>query len=191
MTWPSRSTATTVQSRGRGSSIRSRPTDGDSSVRVASDSRARPPSKESRRTRVPTDTASSTRAVSRCGVDTETSTPQVSVNIHSLRGLLTRATTRGTANSCLASSEITRLSSSSPVTAATTSARSTSALASSDTSQASATTQRTPGEVSTSSATAARARSTSTTVTSWPALARSVAMKVPTLPPPAITILMV
>ena len=48
--------------------------------------------------------------------------PTISLNIHSFFGLLTRATTRGTANSCLASSETTRLSSSSPVTAATTSA---------------------------------------------------------------------
>ncbi len=51
----------------------------------------------------------------RCGVDTDTSTPHISLNIHSFFGLLTRATTRGTPNSCLASSEMTRLSSSSPV----------------------------------------------------------------------------
>ena len=41
----------------------------------------------------PTVTASSTRAVSRCGVDTLTSTPQTSLNIHSFFGLFTRATT--------------------------------------------------------------------------------------------------
>ena len=51
-------------------------------------------------------TASSTSAVSRCGVDTATSTPHISLNIHSFFGLFTRATTRGTPNSCLASSEI-------------------------------------------------------------------------------------
>ena len=69
----------------------------------------------------PTETASSTSAVSSCGVDTETSTPQLSLNSHWFFGWLTRAITRGTANSCLASSEITRLSSSSPVAATTTS----------------------------------------------------------------------
>ena len=65
----------------------------------------------------------------RCGVDTLTSTPHSSLNIHSFFGLFTRATTRGTPNSCLASSDTTRLSSSSPVTAATTSARSAPAAA--------------------------------------------------------------
>ena len=69
----------------------------------------------------PTETASSTRAVRSWGVDTETSTPQLSLNSHWFFGWLTRATTRGTANSCLASREITRLSSSSPVAATTTS----------------------------------------------------------------------
>ena len=54
-------------------------------------------------------------------MDTDTSTPHISLNIHSLFGLLTRATTRGTANSCFDSNDTTRLSSSSPVTAATTS----------------------------------------------------------------------
>ena len=63
---------------------------------MTSTSPARPPSKLSRRTRLPTDTASSTSAVSRCGVDTDTSTPHISLNIHSFFGLLTRATTRGT-----------------------------------------------------------------------------------------------
>ena len=81
--------------------------------------------------------ASSTSAVSRWGAETATSTPQVSLNIHSLSGLLMRAMTRGTPNSCLESSDTTRLSSSSPVTATTTSARWGSALARSDTSQAS------------------------------------------------------
>ena len=52
---------------------------------------------------------------------TATSTPHDSVNNHSLSGWFTRATTRGTANSCFASRAITRLSSSSPVAATTTS----------------------------------------------------------------------
>ena len=55
------------------------------------------------------------------GVDTATSTPQASVNSHSLRGSLTRATTRGTANSVLASRLSTTLALSSPVAATTTS----------------------------------------------------------------------
>ena len=57
----------------------------------------------------------------RCGVDTAMSTPQVALNIHWFFGWLTRAMTRGTANSCLARSDTTRLSSSSPVAATTTS----------------------------------------------------------------------
>ena len=56
-----------------------------------------------------------------------------------LWGWLTRATTRGTANSCLASREMTRLSSSSPVAATTTSTADNPTWCSSDTSQASAT----------------------------------------------------
>ena len=54
------------------------------------------------------------------GVDTATSTPQASLNIHSFLGWLTRATTRGTPNSVLASSETTRFTLSSPVAAITT-----------------------------------------------------------------------
>ena len=75
------------------------------------------------RTRSPTLTASSTRADMMRGVDTETSTPHDSLNSHSLLGWLTRPTVRGTANSVLASSEITRLALSSPVEAMTTSQR--------------------------------------------------------------------
>src|SRR5690606_19330240 len=59
-------------------------------------------------------TASSTRAVISRGVETATSTPQLSVNSHSLRGLFTRATVRRTANSVLARNETTRLTLSSP-----------------------------------------------------------------------------
>ena len=95
---------------------------GDPAANVTSASRALPPSRLSSRTKDPTVTASSTNAVSRWGVDTEMSTPHISLNIHSFFGLFTRASTRCTPNSCLDSSETTRLSSSSPVTAATTSA---------------------------------------------------------------------
>ena len=97
-----------------------------------------PPSNWSSRTSDPTDTASSTSAVSSWGVDTDTSTPQLSLNSHWFFGWLTRATTRGTANSCLASREMTRLSSSSPVAATTTSTVARPAASSEDTSQASA-----------------------------------------------------
>ena len=41
---------------------------------------------------LPTDTASSTKAVSRCGVETDTSTPHISLNIHSFFGLFTMQT---------------------------------------------------------------------------------------------------
>ena len=49
------------------------------------------------------------------GVDTATSTPHDSPNNHSFDGWLTRPTVRGTANSVLASREMTRLALSSPV----------------------------------------------------------------------------
>ena len=67
-------------------------------------------------------TSSSTIAVRMCGGETAASTPHCSVNSHSLSGWFTRASTRGTPNSCFASSAVTRLSSSSPVEATTTSA---------------------------------------------------------------------
>ena len=72
------------------------------------------------------------------GVDTLTSTPQASVNSHSLLGWLTRPTVRGTPNSVLASSEVTRLALSSPVAAITTSHWSRRASSSEDISQESA-----------------------------------------------------
>ena len=90
------------------------------------------------RTRSPTETASSTRADMMRGVDTDTSTPHDSLNSHSLLGWLTRPTVRGTANSVLASSEMTRLALSSPVEAMTTSHVSSCASSSEDSSQASA-----------------------------------------------------
>src|SRR5205823_4637238 len=65
-----------------------------------------------------------------CGGLIATSTPQLSVNSHWFFGWFTRAITRATANSCFASSEITRLSSSSPVAETTTSARAASARSS-------------------------------------------------------------
>ena len=86
---------------------------------------------------LPTVTASSTSERRMWGVDTATSTPQASLNSPWFLGLLTRATTRGTANSCLASSEMTRLSSSSPVAATITSAWAIPAITSDRTSQAS------------------------------------------------------
>ena len=54
-------------------------------------------------------------------IDTETSTPHDSLNSHSFLGWFTRATTRSTPNSVLASSDTTRLTLSSPVAAITTS----------------------------------------------------------------------
>jgi hypothetical protein len=106
------------------------------------------------RTRSPMLTASSTSAVIRRGVDTATSTPQASSNIHSFRGLLTRATVRGTPNSVLASSETTRLALSSPVAATTTSQASRWASSRAEISQASASSQVASGtrEATTSSA---------------------------------------
>ncbi len=121
-TWPSRRIATTAESGGRRSSYSGRPTDGELSGRVISTIEMRPPSRRISRTRSPTVTASSTMAVRMCGGDTAASTPHCSVNSHSFFGWFTRARTRGTANSCLANSDVTRLSSSSPVAATTTSA---------------------------------------------------------------------
>ena len=69
-----------------------------------------------RRTTSPTATASSTIDTISRGVETATSTPQRSSKSHSLRGSLTRATTRETANSVLASRLTTRLALSSPPT---------------------------------------------------------------------------
>src|SRR5664280_2410951 len=182
-----RTTATTVASRGNPNSARLMPAAGESSARVTSTRWALPPSNRSRRTRLPTETASSTRAVSSCGVDTDTSTPQLSVNSHWFFGWLTRATTRGTANSCLARRETTRLSSSSPVAATTTSTVASPAASRDETSQASATTQVTSRSARMRST---RSGSRSMTSTSWPLAWRSEAMAVPTLPAPAMATLM-
>ena len=85
----------------------------------------------------PTSTASSTSAASTRGVETATSTPQASVNSHSLPGWLIRATTRRTENSVLASSDTTRFTLSSPVAPMTTSNSSSLAFSRFSTSQAS------------------------------------------------------
>ena len=68
---------------------------GESSARVISTRWAEPPWNCSSRTSEPTETASSTSAVSSWGVDTETSTPQLSLKSHWFLGWLTRATTAG------------------------------------------------------------------------------------------------
>ena len=135
---------------------------------------------------MPTLTASWTSAVMRCGVDTATSTPHISLNIHSFFGLFTRATTRRVPNSCLASREITRLSSSSPVTDATTSASSQPAAANVETSHASASSQATPAGSPIRRWRATTPASLSTMTTSCPLPASSWAMNRPTLPPPAM-----
>ena len=75
------------------------------------------------------------------GVDTDTSTPHAWSKSHSFFGLFRRATTRGTANSVLASREITRLALSSPVAATITSASATPASRSASGEHASASTQ--------------------------------------------------
>src|SRR5581483_2747986 len=103
----------------------------------------------------------------------------------------TRATTRGTANSCLARSEMTRLSSSSPVAATTTSTEPRSASRSDVTSQASAVCHSTlppspRGPVSAGAARFTTPGSCSMISTWCPPSARSLAMNWPTLPPPAM-----
>ena len=72
------------------------PTYGESSGSVISTRLALPWRKVNSRTRSPTVTASSTSADMIRGVETLTSTPQASVNSHSLLGWLTRPTVRGT-----------------------------------------------------------------------------------------------
>ena len=79
------------------------------------------------------------------GVDTATSTPHASVNSHSLRASLMRATIRPTPNSPLASSAMARLALSSPVAAIATSQLCSCASSSDDSSQASARNQSAPG----------------------------------------------
>src|SRR5579875_598831 len=179
----SRTTATTVASRGKSSSASEMPSAGDPSARVTSTRWAFPPSNCSNRTNEPTDTASSTSAVISCCVETDTSTPQDSLNSHWFFGWLTRATTRGTANSCLARREMTRSSSSSPVAATTTSTVARPAASRELTSHASAATHVT--SIS-SRRRSTRSGSRSISSTSCPLARRSRAIAVPTLPPPAM-----
>src|SRR5690349_21765569 len=116
------------------------------------------------------------------GVDTLTSTPQASLNSHSLLGWLTRPTVRGTPNSVLASSEATRLALSSPVAAMTTSHLSSRASSREDISQQSASSHSASG---TRSGLIARG-SLSMSRTWWPFWISSRAMERPTAPAPAM-----
>ena len=93
-------------------------------------------------------TASSTSAHISRGVETATSTPQTSLNSHSFFGWFTRATVRGTPNSVLHSSDMTRFALSSPVAAIATSQVSRPASSSEESSQASASNHSAPGTVS-------------------------------------------
>ena len=129
---------TSAQLSGNGTSPAGVPTYGESAERVSSTRLALPWRNVKSRTRSPIETASSTSADMMRGVDTLTSTPQASVNSHSLLGWLTRATVRGTPNSVLASRDVTRLALSSPVAAITTSHLPSWASASDDSSQESA-----------------------------------------------------
>ena len=139
------------------------------------------------RTRSPTVTASSTSAAIRRGLLTATSTPHCSVNSHSFSARFTRATTRGTANSVLASSDTTRLTLSSPVAATTTSQPARSASSRLLSSQASASTHSASGTRSGRSWRGCR----SISITWWPLPISSCAIDRPTLPAPAMAIRMV
>ncbi len=115
-------------------------------------------------------------------METATSTPQLSSNSHSLRGSFTRATTRRTANSVLASSDTTRLTLSSPVAAITTSQSSRPASSSEASSQASACTHSAASTASGSMWASSRSMSIT-----WCSLSTSSsAMERPTAPAPAI-----
>ena len=81
------------------------------------------------------------------GADTATSTPHASLNSHSLRASLTRATTLDTPNSVLASSDAVRFTLSSPVAAMTTSHVCIPASSSETSSHASASSQSASGTV--------------------------------------------
>ena len=117
-------------------------------------------------------------------METATSTPQLSLNSHSLRGSFTLATTRRTANSVLASSDTTRLTLSSPVAAMTTSQPSMPASSSEASSQASACTHS--ARSTDSGAMFASSRSMSIT---WCLFSTSSsAIERPTAPAPAIAI---
>ena len=116
------------------------------------------------------------------GVDTLTSTPQASVNSHSLLGWLTRPTVRGTPNSVLASRAVTRLALSSPVAAITTSHWSRRASSREDISQESASSHSASGTRSGLIETG----SLSISSTWWPLVISSWATERPTAPAPAM-----
>ena len=120
------------------------------------------------------------------GVETATSTPQESSNIHSFLGWLTRATTRDTPNSVLASRETTKLTLSSPVAATTTSHCESRASSKAVISQASAMRVSAPSTIPG----LAKAASRSSSRISCPFCSSSRAIARPTLPAPAIATLM-
>jgi len=148
-----RSTVTSALSRGIVRSPTRRPTSGLSAGNVNEAMFALPSPRSSRgprpnainRTTWPTSMAPSTAATIATGVDTATSMPQPSVNNHSLRASLMRATTRPMPNSLLASRAIARLALSSPVAAIATSQMCISASSREVTSQASARNHSAPG----------------------------------------------
>src|SRR3954468_7183399 len=176
---------TSEQFSGKGIRPDGLPTYGESAGSVISTRLALPLRKVNSRTRSPTVTASSTRADMMRGVETLTSTPQASVNSHSLLGWLTRPTVRGTANSVFASSEVTRLALSSPVAAITTSQRSRWASSSEDSSHESASSHSASG---TRSGLIARG-SLSMRSTWWSLVISSRAIERPTAPAPAMATL--
>src|SRR5690606_37088752 len=158
------------------------PTYGESEASVISTRLAPPWRKVNNRTSSPTLTASSTRADMIRGVETLTSTPQASVNSHSLSGWLTRPTVRGTPNSVLASSEVTRLALSSPVAAIAMSYRSSCASSREASSHASARSHSASG----SRSVRMDRGSLSMSSTWWPLASSSVAIERPTAPAPAM-----
>ena len=159
-----------------------RPPQGVSSGSVISTRFAWPLRNSMSRTKSPTANASSTSEAKILGVDTATSTPQAPSKSHSLRGSLTRATTRDTANSVFASSESTTFALSSPVAAITTSNSSRCTDSSRLNSQASPRRQSAPGIASTST----WLRLRSIRVTSWRFSTNSRAIERPTAPAPAM-----
>src|SRR6478735_5404891 len=158
------------------------PTYGESAGSVISTRLALPWRNVNRRTRSPTETASSTSADMIRGVETLTSTPQASVKSHSLLGWLTRPTVRGTPNSVFASSEVTRLTLSSPVAAITTSQRSSRASSSEESSHESASSHSASGTRSG----LIESGFLSISRTWWPLWISSRAMERPTAPAPAM-----
>jgi len=178
---------TRAQFSGNGMSPAGLPTYGESAGSVISTRLAWPWRKVKSRTRSPTATASSTSADMIRGVETLTSTPHASVNSHSLLGWLTRPTVRGTPNSVFASSDVTRLTLSSPVAAMTTSHSSSRASSNEDSSHESASSHSASGTRSGRIAVGLRSMSS----TSCPFSISSRAMERPTAPAPAIATRMV